>query len=178
MSQTTRIAISNLIRGPFQGANLDNSEPTIGLLYFDGCPYYREAWIDMLDVLLEECAGPGEELVHARLNAARTARYPNRVSTTVLLPRVRWTGHLSAMVGSLARSVELNSPSKTMTRAIASIFVSAMPECHAGEGAQRRRKIVAVAPEVSTAGVDIVSENDGHPSFRRLTAEGYSIVTL
>lgn len=29
-------------------------EMTIDLLYFDGCPSYRQAWNDILDVLVEE----------------------------------------------------------------------------------------------------------------------------
>ncbi len=30
------------------------TELTIDLLYFDGCPSYRQAWNDILDVLVEE----------------------------------------------------------------------------------------------------------------------------
>ncbi|TVR75096.1 MAG: hypothetical protein EA427_00445 [Spirochaetaceae bacterium] len=29
-------------------------EVTVELLYFDGCPSYRQAWNDILDVLVEE----------------------------------------------------------------------------------------------------------------------------
>lgn len=32
----------------------NETELTIDLLYFDGCPSYRQAWNDILDVLVEE----------------------------------------------------------------------------------------------------------------------------
>lgn len=32
----------------------NKTELTIDLLYFDGCPSYRQAWNDILDVLVEE----------------------------------------------------------------------------------------------------------------------------
>lgn len=32
----------------------NKSELTIDLLYFDGCPSYRQTWNDILDVLVEE----------------------------------------------------------------------------------------------------------------------------
>lgn len=34
--------------------NANGTELTIDLLYFDGCPSYRQAWNDILDVLVEE----------------------------------------------------------------------------------------------------------------------------
>lgn len=36
------------------GTEANGTEVTIDLLYFEGCPSFRQAWNDILDVLVEE----------------------------------------------------------------------------------------------------------------------------
>ena len=40
-----------------------STQLTIDLLYFDGCPSYRQAWDDILDVLVEEKVDAAVRLV-------------------------------------------------------------------------------------------------------------------
>jgi len=61
------------------------------------------------------------------------------------------------------------SPMNKIYQAVADKVLGACAFCSSAFG---------VKDQVSAAGVKLVSEYDGHPSLRRLIAEGYSIVTF
>ena len=53
-----------------------STQLTIDLLYFDGCPSYRQAWNDILDVLAEEKADASVRLIAVEdLNRAQELQF-------------------------------------------------------------------------------------------------------
>ncbi|MDA3948337.1 MAG: hypothetical protein PF508_03840 [Spirochaeta sp.] len=55
---------------------MKDSDVTLDLLYFDGCPSYRQAWNDILDVLVEEKIDASVRLVAVEdMDSARELQF-------------------------------------------------------------------------------------------------------
>ena len=62
----------------------NGTEPTIDLLYFDGCPSYRQAWNDILDVLVEEKIDASVRLIAVEnMDRARELRFAGSPSIKI-----------------------------------------------------------------------------------------------
>ncbi len=94
------------------------AEVTIDLLYFDGCPSYRQAWNDILDVLVEEKIDASVRLIAVEdMDRAQELRFAG--SPTIKVNGQDLEGYQGDGVMACRVYVETNGrryPSKSLLR--------------------------------------------------------------